>query len=187
MKNRRYLTREEVHSLLDAAQAGKHAARNYCMILMSFLHGYRISELLSLKISDVDMMSRQIYIRRKKNGFSSIHPLDPSEYRCLVNWLDIRKSYPPSRHSNRIFITERSGSLSRKQAWFIIKECGRKADIPIPSYPHMLRHACGYALANGGADTRLIQDYLGHRNIRHTVHYTKCNPARFAEFTHILL
>lgn len=43
----------------------------------------------------------------------------------------------------------------------------------------MLRHACGYALADNGADTRLIQDYLGHRNIRHTVRYTASNAARF--------
>ncbi|WP_275284819.1 tyrosine-type recombinase/integrase, partial [Escherichia coli] len=46
--------------------------------------------------------------------------------------------------------------------------------------PHMLRHACGYELAERGADTRLIQDYLGHRNIRHTVRYTASNAARFA-------
>lgn len=44
----------------------------------------------------------------------------------------------------------------------------------------MLRHACGYELAERGADTRLIQDYLGHRNIRHTVRYTASNAARFA-------
>jgi site-specific recombinase XerD len=46
-------------------------------------------------------------------------------------------------------------------------------------HPHMLRHACGYSLANRGADTRLIQDYLGHKNIRHTVRYTKLAPGRF--------
>jgi type 1 fimbriae regulatory protein FimB len=51
---------------------------------------------------------------------------------------------------------------------------------PLPTYPHMLRHACGYALADQGADTRLIQDYLGHRNIQHTVTYTATNPVRFA-------
>ena len=46
-------------------------------------------------------------------------------------------------------------------------------------HPHMLRHACGFALADQGADTRLIQDFLGHRNIQHTVMYTATNPARF--------
>ncbi|EIK3195762.1 tyrosine-type recombinase/integrase, partial [Salmonella enterica] len=54
-----------------------------------------------------------------------------------------------------------------------------KAGLPVCAHPHMLRHACGYALADNGADTRLIQDYLGHRNIRHTVRYTASNAARF--------
>jgi len=53
------------------------------------------------------------------------------------------------------------------------------AGLPLHAHPHMLRHACGYALADQGADTRLIQDYLGHRNIQHTVRYTASNPARF--------
>ena len=52
------------------------------------------------------------------------------------------------------------------------------ADLEITAHPHMLRHACGFALADEGADTRLIQDYLGHRNIQHTVRYTATNPAR---------
>jgi type 1 fimbriae regulatory protein FimB len=51
--------------------------------------------------------------------------------------------------------------------------------MPLLAHPHMLRHACGFALADQGADTRLIQDYLGHRNIQHTVKYTATNPARF--------
>ena len=53
------------------------------------------------------------------------------------------------------------------------------AELSVEAHPHMLRHACGYALADQGADTRLIQDYLGHRNIQHTVRYTATNPARF--------
>ena len=54
-----------------------------------------------------------------------------------------------------------------------------RAGLPLPVYPHMLRHACGYALADQGADTRPIQDCLGHRNIQHAVRYTAANPARF--------
>ena len=49
-------------------------------------------------------------------------------------------------------------------------------------YRYLLRHACGFALADQGADTRLIQDYLGHRNIQHSVMYTATNPARFEQF-----
>ena len=56
---------------------------------------------------------------------------------------------------------------------------GKRADLPVDAHPHMLRHAYGFALADQGADTWLIQDYLGHRNSQHTVMYTATNPARF--------
>jgi type 1 fimbriae regulatory protein FimB len=69
--------------------------------------------------------------------------------------------------------------LSRKTAWLFIRHYGEVADLSLSAHPHMLRHACGFALADQGAYTRLIQDYLGHRNIQHTVRYTATNPARF--------
>lgn len=68
----------------------------------------------------------------------------------------------------------------RQQAYRIIRDAGIEAGTVTQTHPHMLRHACGYELAERGADTRLIQDYLGHRNIRHTVRYTASNAARFA-------
>ena len=60
-----------------------------------------------------------------------------------------------------------------------LKTYSKAAALPFLAHPHMLRHARGFALADQGADTRLIQDYLGHRNIQHTVKYTASNPARF--------
>jgi len=62
----------------------------------------------------------------------------------------------------------------------LLKKYSIVAGLSVLAHPHMLRHACGYALADQGADTRLIQDYLGHRNIQHTVRNTASNPARFA-------
>lgn len=79
------------------------------------------------------------------------------------------------------FVSERRLPLSRKTAWLAIRTYGEKAALAVPAHPHMLRHACGFALADQGADTRLIQDYLGHRNIQHTVVYTATNPARFGK------
>jgi len=78
-----------------------------------------------------------------------------------------------------LFLSNRRGKLSRKTAWLAIRNYCEQAGLPLPAHPHMLRHACGFALADQGADTRLIQDYLGHRNIQHTVIYTASNPARF--------
>lgn len=179
MQKRKYLTKEEVYSLLNSALSSRHGIRNYCLIYMAFRHGFRISELLNVQLTDIDIKSNQIYIRRSKNGFSTIHPFDTHEKEIIEKWTECRKTYPGAERTNRLFISEQGVSLSRKQAWLIIKNCGEISDINIQSHPHMLRHACGYALANEGADTRLIQDYLGHRNIRHTVHYTKGNSDRF--------
>lgn len=180
MKKRKFLTKEEVVLLLKASQTGKHGVRNHCLIFMAFRHGCRISELLSLTLSDIDMLSKQVYISRLKNGFSTVHPFDEQEFAIITKWLEVRSTYSSAAKSEYVFVTERNSNLSRKQAWLIIKKCGMRSDINIHTHPHMLRHACGYTLANEGADTRLIQDYLGHRNIRHTVRYTQGNSARFA-------
>ena len=61
----------------------------------------------------------------------------------------------------------------------IIMRAGELAELPLPVHPHMLRHSCGYYLAEQGLPTRDIQEYLGHKNIQHTVRYTAANPARF--------
>ena len=59
---------------------------------------------------------------------------------------------------------------------------GARAEMPFPVHPHMLRHGCGYALANAGHDTRALQAWLGHKNIQHTVRYTELAPDRFKNF-----
>jgi type 1 fimbriae regulatory protein FimB len=77
------------------------------------------------------------------------------------------------------FVSEQRKPLHRSTVNFALKAYSEAAALPFSAHPHMLRHACGFALADQGADTRLIQDYLGHRNIQHTVRYTAANPARF--------
>ncbi|SSH75684.1 type 1 fimbriae regulatory protein FimB [Klebsiella pneumoniae] len=75
-----------------------------------------------------------------------------------------------------------NGNVSRAAqmlGYQIIASSGGLAGLPLEIHPHMLRHSCGFALANMGIDTRLIQYYLGHRNIRHTVWYTASNAGRF--------
>ena len=77
------------------------------------------------------------------------------------------------------FVSEQLKPMHRSTVNLALKKYGKLANLSVAVHPHMLRHACGYALADQGADTRLIQDYLGHRNIQHTVRYTASNPARF--------
>jgi len=81
--------------------------------------------------------------------------------------------------SDWLFLSRYGGPLTRQRIYQIFSKLGKLANISVVSHPHMLRHACGFALADRGVDTRLIQDYLGHRNIRHTVRYTASNAERF--------
>jgi len=177
MSDRKHLVSAEVEKLLAATQGTRNEARDHCLLLLMFRHGLRVSEACGLQLSQVDTDSRVLHVARLKQGLSTTHPLRGDELRAIKLWLTERAKMKPD--TNAFFISERRSPLSRKTAWLMIRDYGRLAGLPVEAHPHMLRHACGFALADQGADTRLIQDYLGHRNIQHTVMYTATNPARF--------
>lgn len=182
MSTRKFLTQHEVSTMLAAVLEARNPERNQCIIMVAFIHGFRVSELLSLRLSDLDLHSRIVQVSRMKNGFSTVHPLTPREIRALRAWLRVRQAIMKASGNEDegwLFITRTGRHLSRQQVYNIISQAGRRAGLCIDAHPHMLRHACGYALADNGVDTRLIQDYLGHRNIRHTVRYTASSAARF--------
>lgn len=175
---RRYITHAEWRTVLESV-SGKHQERDRCMIYMMYTHGLRVSEATQLKLSHLDMTSGYIYINRLKNGYSVSHPVPVDEMKILQQWLSKRKEYPGNQNSDYLFISEDGKCLSRQRVYNIIKKYGQLSGIDNHLHPHKFRHGCGFALAEKGVDTRLIQDYLGHRNIQHTVHYTQSNPARF--------
>jgi type 1 fimbriae regulatory protein FimB len=177
MKERKHLTSLEIEKLLAATKGSRHEARDRCLLLLMFRHGLRVSEACGLVLSQVDTESRVLHVERLKSGLSTTHPLRPDELKAVKSWLATRKMMMPD--IDAFFISAWRKPLSRKTAWITIRSYGELAELPLPAHPHMLRHACGFALADQGADTRLIQDYLGHRNIQHTVIYTATNPARF--------
>src|SRR6267143_6048953 len=177
MKDRKHLVSAEVEKLLEAAKGTRNAARDRCLLLLMFRHGLRVSEACGLQLSQVDIESRVLQVARLKQGLSTTHPLRGDELRSIKLVLTERAKMQPE--TDAFFVTERRGPLSRKTAWVMIRDYGKLAGLSVEAHPHMLRHACGFALADQGADTRLIQDYLGHRNIQHTVMYTATNPARF--------
>jgi site-specific recombinase XerD len=81
-----------------------------------------------------------------------------------------------------IFTSERGAPFGTEGFSRMLQRAAKAAGLPIKVHPHMLRHACGYKLANDGVDTRTVQAYLGHRDIRHTVRYTDLAPGRFRNF-----
>ncbi|EGB2808518.1 tyrosine-type recombinase/integrase [Salmonella enterica] len=179
MTRRLYLTAHEVYGMMHAVRSGNNGARDYCLILLAFRHGMRISELLALRYQDMELGAGRINIQRLKNGFSTVHPLIPDELDAIRIWTRVRSTWRGAQSTEAVFLSRKGGAMSRQQAYRIIRGAGERAGTVTSTTPHMLRHACGYELAERGTDTRLIQDYLGHRNIRHTVRYTASNAARF--------
>lgn len=177
MNDRKHLVSAEVDKLIAATKGSRNEARDRCLLLLMYRHGLRVSEACGLRLSQVDIESRVLHVARLKKGLSTTHPLRLDEVRAIKAWLGDRKKKSPD--TDAFFVSERRTPLNRKTAWVAIRAYGEKAGLSVAAHPHMLRHACGFALADQGADTRLIQDYLGHRNIQHTVIYTATNPARF--------
>ena len=175
---RKYLTHKEIELVLTTISSEMSSYRDYCMVNMAFIHGLRVSELIYLEVADYDPLSNEIFIKRLKGGLSTNQPLLSHENSALLHWLTERESYP-GRDTPWLFLTREGNRMSRQRFYQLLKGYGEKANLPLPIHPHMLRHACGYNLAELGNDTRLIQDYLGHRNIQHTVIYTASNAARF--------
>ena len=130
-----------------------------------------------MKLDQVDTESRVLHVARLKAGLSTTQPLRGDELRAIAGWLKERARMKPT--GKTFFISEQRKPLHRSTVNLALRKYSAAASLPLLAHPHMLRHACGFALADQGADTRLIQDYLGHRNIQHTVRYTATNPARF--------
>ncbi len=176
-RSREYLTPDEVDALLAAAKAAKrHGARDHALVLLMFRHGLRVSEAVSLRWDQVDLKAGLLHVNRLKNGVPSTHPLRGPELRALRQ---LRRDWPESAY---LFVSERGGPMTASNVRKLIARAGLEAKLPFPVHPHMLRHACGYKLANEGHDTRALQHYLGHKNIAHTVRYTEMAPDRFKGF-----
>ena len=177
LRSREHLLPGEVDQLLDAAKrTGRHGHRDYALVLLAYRHGLRVSELVALRWDQVDLQCGVLHVNRSKNGSPSTHPLRGPELRALRR---LARDYPDTPY---VFTSERKAPLTDSRVRKLIKDRGEQAGLPFPVHPHMLRHACGYKLANDGHDTRAIQHYLGHRNIQHTVRYTELAPDRFKAF-----
>ncbi len=177
LRSREYLTADEVDRLMAAARSvGRHGHRDATLILLAYRHGLRVSELVALRWDMVDLKQGLLHVNRLKNGTASTHPIRGPEIRAL------RRLQRDDSDSPYLFVTERGGPLTTATVRKIVARAGKAAKIGLAVHPHMLRHACGYKLANDGHDTRAIQHYLGHRNIQHTVRYTELSAGRFNDF-----
>jgi type 1 fimbriae regulatory protein FimB/type 1 fimbriae regulatory protein FimE len=178
LRTREHLTEAEVEKLIAAARKNRHGQRDNTMILVAFRHGLRASELVDLQWTQVDFDIANLHVRRVKSGSPATHFLRGRELRALRR---LKREQQPS--SAYLFVSERGAPFSSEGFARLLQRAAEAAGLgALKVHPHMLRHACGYKLANTGHDTRSIQAYLGHKNIQHTVRYTELSSARFRDF-----
>jgi type 1 fimbriae regulatory protein FimB/type 1 fimbriae regulatory protein FimE len=175
LRSREYLTESEIGKLIKAAEkVGRHGHRDATLILIAYRHALRVTELVSLRWDAIDLTKGFVHINRLKNGRDGTHPLSGREIRALRR---LRREYPDTPH---VFVSERGGPMTSSNVRKMLTRAGEGLGISV--HPHMLRHGCGFKLANQGIDTRSIQAFMGHSSIASTVIYTEIAPQRFKGF-----
>ena len=170
---REWLSEAEVEQLIAAANShGRYPLRDACLILLCYRHALRVSELVGLRWSQVDMKGR-LAVVRAKGSLDGVHPLTGRELRML------RKLERERAGGAHVLMSERGSPMAPAAAQKVVKQAGLRAGLPFPVHIHMLRHSCGYALINRGTDVRTVQQYMGHASISNTVIYTRLDAARF--------
>lgn len=176
-RSREHLTVDEVYTLIAAAgNRGRHKQRDLCLLLLMFRHGLRASEAATLKWDAVMFKTKELRVNRLKGSRSGNHPLQPDELEALTI---VKNLYPDSIF---VFPGERGGPISVDGIEKMVDRAAKSIGMQIKVHPHMLRHSCGFFLADKGYPTRDIQDWLGHASIHNTVIYTAQNSRRFSKF-----
>jgi type 1 fimbriae regulatory protein FimB/type 1 fimbriae regulatory protein FimE len=176
LRTREYLTEAEIVRLMKAASNNRYGHRDSTMILVCYRHGLRAVELVDLRWDQVDFNTANLHVRRAKKGSPATHPIIGDELRAL------RRLHREQESNTYVFTSERGAPFTTAGFAKMVERLGVAAKLAFKVHPHMLRHACGYTLANKGHDTRSLQAYLGHKNIQHTVRYTELSPNRFKDF-----
>ena len=176
VRSREHLTPGEVEQLIEAARSNRNGHRDATMILVAYRHGFRAAELVDLRWDQIDFRGAVLHARRLKNGTPSTHPIQGDELRAL------RRLQRESEASPFVFVSERGSPFTTAGLARMLERTAEAVGLGIKAHPHMLRHGCGYALANKGHDTRAIQGWLGHRSITSTAIYTALAPGRFKDF-----
>jgi len=172
----RYLTEVQLTQLIKAARKGRYGQRDSTLILITARHGLRVTEAVDLQWDQVDFAKGHLHVRRLKSGIDSAHTVQGDELGALR---ELRRSQEPQ--SAFVFTSERGAPMTRSNVAKMIEAAGDRAGLP-HLHPHMLRHTCGHLLADAGHDTRRLQLWLGHSDIKHTAAYSQLSARPFKDF-----
>lgn len=185
----KYLSLKEVDTLLENSYFPKvihdrslsQEFRNYTMLQVLYATGLRVSELVSLKLSDVNLQSGYV-LAFGKGAKERYVPIGSVAISCLERYYkEARPRLCVRKNSDVIFVNGRGGSLSRQSFWHYLKKLARKKNIHKPISPHVIRHSFATHLIENGADLRSVQIMLGHADIATTQIYTHVSRERLKQ------
>jgi type 1 fimbriae regulatory protein FimB len=180
-RRREHLEPHEIKRLLDASKtASRNPTRDFCMLLLTFRHGLRASEVCQMKLTDVDLKMKILHTPRGKGCDEACHELYNGESSAIKAWLVERAKMNPPESCDALFISERRKPMSRGTFWLLVTQIGKAAGMShLSLHPHMLRHSTGFDLINRNVDIRTISGFLGHKSLSSTHRYTALNRTRF--------
>jgi integrase/recombinase XerD len=159
--------------------ASRLAERDAAMVEMMYSSGLRVSELVMMKVADVDFEAGYVRVMGK-GGKERVVPTSGRALESVKEYmLALRPLLLGRKRSEYLFLTARGGPMTRQRFWQALKEYGRAAGVEIS--PHVLRHSFATHLLEGGADLRSVQKMLGHADIATTQIYTKITMKRARE------
>ncbi len=169
-----FLSVEEIDLMLSYIdRSTPEGERNLAMLETMYSCGLRVSELISLKLSDLHINDGFISVIGKGDKQRLI-PIGKSALRLIDNYLTHHRSHIKIKKNNEdmIFLSKRGTSITRQMVFYVIKDLAEKAGIKKPLSPHTFRHSFATHLVEGGADLRAVQEMLGHESITTTEIYT---------------
>lgn len=168
------LTEADVEQLLAAAGDDSPAAlRDRAMLETLYATGLRVSELVGLKLTTLNLNDGVLRVVAGKGNKDRLVPLGEEAVAWLRRYLgEARPAWMEKKQCDAVFVTARGAGMTRQAFWHLIKRRARQAGIDKPISPHTLRHAFATHLLNHGADLRVVQMLLGHSDISTTQIYT---------------
>ena len=180
------LTIKEITDLIDATKRGDdaHSLRATAIVELLYGTGARISEIVSLNLSDVMKIDGgEVFSVRLegKGGKTRVVPLGGFAQRALDQYLVRVRPGLLRKERQALFLNDRGTRLSRQTMWKIVSDAAQSADLTISVSPHALRHSYATHLLEGGADIRVVQELLGHSSVTTTQIYTLVTIDRIRE------
>lgn len=171
-----YLTQTEIAQLLQVAK--RHSLRDYAILLLTYRHGLRASEIGQLRRDNLDLERQAIQIDRLKGSYGGRHLMKPDEVKALRAYLRARRDDSPV-----LFLSKKKGPIERTALHRLMKKYGEEAKIPVKRcHFHALKHSIATHMLEAGFEIMEVRDHLGHANIQNTTIYAQVTSKKREEF-----